>query len=44
MASATPEFKEYENRILHRLQSREIITQAEFARRFPNGWSPEQEK
>jgi len=34
-----PEFKEYENRIMHRLQSREIITREEFVQRFPNGWT-----
>jgi hypothetical protein len=30
-------FDEYETRILHRLETREIITRAEYARRFPNG-------
>ncbi len=30
-------FEEYEARILHRLETREIITRAEYARRFPNG-------
>lgn len=31
-------FKGYEQRILHRLYSREIITPQEFEKRFPNGW------
>jgi hypothetical protein len=35
------QFKEYEQRILHRLHSREVIKRAEFARRFPNGWEPQ---
>jgi tetratricopeptide (TPR) repeat protein len=30
---------EYEQRIRHRLHSREIIDQKEFQRRFPNGWA-----
>ncbi len=30
-------FEEYEARILHRLETREIITREEYARRFPNG-------
>jgi hypothetical protein len=37
----TDDYREYENRIEHRLATREIITQKEFARRFPNGWKPE---
>ncbi len=36
-----PEVAEYRQRILHRLKSREIITRAEFYRRFPQGWNPE---
>jgi hypothetical protein len=30
-------FQEYEARILHRLETREIITRTEYARQFPNG-------
>ena len=33
-------FQEFRLRILHRLDSREIISAAEFARRFPNGYKP----
>ncbi|MEN6439517.1 MAG: zinc-ribbon domain-containing protein [Syntrophobacter sp.] len=33
-------FKDYEQRILHRLQSREVISSDEFKRRFPSGWNP----
>ncbi len=33
--------KDYEQRILHRLQSREVISGDEFKRRFPNGWNRE---
>lgn len=43
-ALAGPEderFQEYENRIRHRLHTREIITRDDFNRRFPNGWKPE---
>jgi hypothetical protein len=29
------------NRIEHRLATREIINRKEFARRYPQGWSPE---
>jgi hypothetical protein len=32
------EFKAYENRIKHRLATREIITHQEFEKRFPDGW------
>ncbi len=39
-----PGFKEYENRILHRLHSREILTRAEFAQRFPNAWSEQKQE
>jgi hypothetical protein len=35
-----PEFLEYQPRILHRLETREIITRTEYARRFPNGYQP----
>ena len=36
-----PELAEYRQRILHRLQTREIISREEFYRRFPLGWKPE---
>jgi len=39
MTPGSPDFKEYENRIMHQLQSREIITREEFVRRFPKGWT-----
>ena len=32
---------DYEQRIMHRLESREIITPDEFALRFPDGWTNE---
>lgn len=32
-----PDFKEYESRIRHRLQSREIISRREYNKRFPGG-------
>ncbi len=38
------EFKEYESRILYRLQTREIITEKQFHEKFPNGWKPEGDK
>ena len=31
-------FREYESRIQHRLESKEIISREEFVKRFPNGW------
>lgn len=31
-------FEEYEDRILHRLHTREIIDRKQFKARFPNGW------
>jgi hypothetical protein len=34
----TDEFAEYEMRIRYRLATREIISGAEFQKRFPNGW------
>ena len=47
MASAKPEFQasfaEYEQRILHRLHTKEIISRAEFYKRYPNGWTEEGE-
>lgn len=44
MTPDDPEWKEYENRILHRLHSREILTRAEFAQRFPTGWSEQKQE
>lgn len=38
LSQADLSFKEYEQRILHRLYSREIITSSEFHKKFPNGW------
>jgi hypothetical protein len=43
-AQADPAFKEYEDRIRYRLQSREIITGAEFHQLFPNGWTGQKEQ
>jgi hypothetical protein len=43
MAQGDPQFTEYEDRIRHRLDSREIITRDEFQRRFPNGWKQQKE-
>jgi tetratricopeptide (TPR) repeat protein len=37
------EFEEYEQRILHRLHTREIIDRKEFVQKFPNGWQPPKE-
>ncbi len=34
---------EYEQRIMHRLDTREIISRDEFLRRFPGGWPEEKE-
>jgi tetratricopeptide (TPR) repeat protein len=39
-ASDAEQFEEYYNRILYRIESREIISSKEYARRFPNGWKP----
>jgi hypothetical protein len=44
MAKDDPGFKEYERRIQHRLQTREIITGKEFHQRFPNGWIGQKEE
>jgi hypothetical protein len=48
MAGAMPEyqdqFAEYEQRILHRLHTREIIDRSEFQKRHPNGWTKEGEQ
>ena len=38
---AGSDLHEYEQRIMHRLESREIITPDEFALRFPDGWTNE---
>ncbi|MGA2916037.1 MAG: hypothetical protein ABSE89_08445 [Sedimentisphaerales bacterium] len=38
LSKTDPTFQEYEQRILNRLYSREIITRSEFQKRFPNGW------
>ncbi|MHC4206723.1 MAG: tetratricopeptide repeat protein [Planctomycetota bacterium] len=34
------DFKEYEQRILHRIHTREIINRDEFKEKYPNGWKP----
>lgn len=48
LAGTMPEyeasFAEYEQRILHRLHTREIINQSEFQKRYPNGWTKEREQ
>jgi hypothetical protein len=48
LVSSKPEYKgfysEYEQRILHRLHTREIISRSEFQKRYPNGWTEEAEK
>ena len=36
-------FEEYQQRILHRLYTREIIKRDEFIKRFPNGWEKPRE-
>jgi tetratricopeptide (TPR) repeat protein len=38
LAAADPEFTVDEDRIRHRLETREIINRKEFQARFPNGW------
>ncbi len=43
MAQSDPQFEEYEDRILYRLDSREIITRQEFQQRFPDGWKRQKE-
>ena len=43
MSGGDPSFKEYEQRILHRLNTREILSPQEFYRRFPNGWQQQKE-
>lgn len=48
LISSKPEYKEfyaeYEQRILHRLSTREIISRSEFKQRYPNGWTKEGEE
>ncbi len=39
LSGGDPMFKEYEQRIKHRLYSREIIDREEFVERFPDGWT-----
>ena len=43
ISGSDPSFKEYEQRILHRLSTQEILTPREFHRKFPNGWQREKE-
>jgi tetratricopeptide (TPR) repeat protein len=43
MSGGNPSFREYKQRILHRLSTREILTPQEFYRKFPNGWQQEKE-
>jgi tetratricopeptide (TPR) repeat protein len=43
MAQKDPDFAEYEDRILHRIESRQIIPRKEFQKRFPNGWHGKEE-
>jgi len=43
MSGGDPSFKEYEQRILHRLSTQEIMTAKEFHEKFPNGWQQEKE-
>ena len=43
MAGNDPQFSEYEQRILHHIHSRQIIRAEEFHRRFPDGWTPQEE-
>jgi hypothetical protein len=38
------DFEEYEDRILHRLETREIISRKEFIQKFPNGWKNQQKE
>ena len=48
LVNSMPEYKEYfteyEQRILHRLHTREIIDRNEFIKRYPNGWVKEGEE
>ncbi len=43
MSGGDPSFREYEQRILHRLNTQEILSHREFHKRFPNGWQQEKE-
>ncbi len=38
------DFKEYEQRILHRIHTREIINRDEFKEKYPDGWKPPKEE
>lgn len=40
-SGGSKEAQEYESRIRHRLQTRNVITKEEFDKKFPNGWKPE---
>ena len=44
VAGADEDFKNYEQRIKHRLHTKEIISGEEFAKRYPNGWKEPQEE
>jgi DNA-directed RNA polymerase subunit RPC12/RpoP len=48
LANSMPElreyFVEYEQRILHRLHTKEVIDRNEFIKRYPNGWIKEGEE
>jgi hypothetical protein len=37
-------FEEYEDRILYRIETREIISRNEFNKKFPNGWKKQQKE
>jgi len=37
-------FAEYENRILYRIETRNIISREEFKNKFPNGWKSQQKE
>jgi hypothetical protein len=39
-----PDFEIYEDRILHRIETREIISLDEFNKKFPNGWKLKKEQ
>lgn len=41
---ALKRFEEYEDRILYRLETREIISRKEFNQKFPNGWKKQQKE
>jgi hypothetical protein len=43
-AGDSKELREYEDRILHRLETREILSRREFQQKFPNGWGPSRKK